>query len=55
MFTKCANSYALMHHWKKLEVDLTQDRSRQLQDIGPYHLPLLPQCRVTAFVHLKFQ
>ena len=32
----CASMY-----WKKLEVDLTQDESPQLQNLGPYHLPLL--------------
>ena len=40
-------------HWKKMEVDLTQDGSPQLQDNGPYHPPLFPQCRVTAFCVLK--
>ena len=30
-----------MSHWKKLEVDLAQDESLQLQNLGPYHLPLL--------------
>ena len=30
---------------EKLEVDLT-DGSPQLQDLGPYHLPLLPQYRL---------
>ena len=29
-------------HWKKLDVNV-------------YHLPLLPQCRVIAFVNSKFQ
>jgi len=30
--------YASMH-WKRLKVDLTQDGSPQLQDLGQYHLP----------------
>ena len=52
-------------HCKKLEVNLTQKRSSQLQfgfiiQLLPqlqdlYHLPLLPQCRVTVFVYSKFQ
>ena len=40
-------------HWKKLEVNLTQNGLPQLQDL--YHLPLLPQCRVTVFVYSRFQ
>ena len=31
------------------------DWSPWLQDLGPYHLPLLPQCRVTTCVFSKFQ
>ena len=38
---------------EKLEVNLTQNGLPQFQDL--YRLPLLPQCRVTAFVHSKFQ
>ena len=40
-------------HWKKLEVNLTQNVLPQSQDL--YHLPLLQQCRVTTFVYSKFQ
>ena len=40
-------------YWEKLEVNLTQNGLPQLQDL--YHFPLLPQCRVRAFVHSKFQ
>ena len=40
---------------KKMEVDLAQEESLQLQSLSRYHLPLLPQCRVTAFVYSKFQ
>ena len=38
---------------KKLEVNLTQNGLPQLQDL--YHLPLLPQCSVRAFVYSMFQ
>ena len=33
----------------------TKDGSPQLQGLGPYHLLLLQQCRVTSFVYSKFQ
>ena len=36
---------------EKREVNLTQNGLPQFQDL--YHLPLLPRCRVTAFVYLK--
>ena len=39
----------LVAHWKKVEVDLTQDGLSQLQDLGLNCLPLLPQCRPAAF------
>ena len=38
--------YASMH-WKRLKVDLTQDGSPQLQDVGQYHLPHFPLCSYT--------
>ena len=38
-----------IYNGKKLEVDLTQAGSPQLQDLGLNCLPLLPQCRVIAF------
>jgi len=34
-------------------VNLTQNGLPQLQDL--YHLPLLPQCRVRAFLYSKFK
>ena len=37
-------------HWKKTR---TQNGLPQLQDL--YHFPVLPQCRVIAFVYSKFQ
>ena len=37
----------------KLEINLTQNRLSQLQDL--YYLTLFPQCRVRAFVYSKFQ
>ena len=37
---------------EKREVNLTQYGLPQFQDL--YRLPLLPRCRVTAFVYLKF-
>ena len=51
MVCQCFLEYAITG--KKLEVNLTQNGLPQLQDL--YHLPLLPQCRVTAFVYSKFQ
>jgi len=41
-----------IYHWKKLEVDLTQDGSPQLQDLGQYHLP---HFSITAFLYTKLQ
>ena len=37
-------------HWLKLEVDLTQDGSPQLQDLGQYHLPHFPLYRLQPLV-----
>ena len=45
----CDHIVVLNLHWEKLEVDLNQDGSSKLQDLGLNCLPLLPQCRVTAF------
>ena len=47
MTFQCGNAVT---HWKKLEVNLTQNWLPQLEDLGLYHLPLLPQCMVIALV-----
>ena len=40
---------------KKLEFDPKMRQFMQLQNVGPCHLPLLPQYKVTTFVYPTFQ